>query len=129
MRSALLIVLGLVIGILGSVFTFSALHQRTPLPKAVMTVMAYHSSVLHHAVKSNQCDAAAIAANLARLQSTALDVPAAFKGVEQPFLDASDKLQGAVGSAVTAAPTSCAALASALQPVDDACDSCHKRFR
>ena len=60
MRSALLIVLGLVIGILGSVFTFSALHQRTPLPKAVMTVMAYHSSVLHHAVKANQCGAAAI---------------------------------------------------------------------
>ena len=48
------------------------LHQRTPLPKAVMTVMAYHSSVLHHAVKANQCDAAAIGTHLARLQSTAL---------------------------------------------------------
>ena len=60
---------------------------------------------------------------------TALDIPAAFKGAEKPFLEASDKLQGAVGSAVTAAPTSCAALATALQPVDDACDSCHKRFR
>ena len=129
MRSALLIVLGLVIGILGSVFTFSALQQRTPLPKAVMTVMAYHSSELHHAVKAGQCDAAAIATNLARLQSAALDIPGAFKGVERPFLDASDKLQGTIGSAVTAAPATCAALATALKPVDDACDSCHKRFR
>lgn len=129
MRSALLIVLGLVIGILGSVFTFSALHQRTPLPKAVMTVMAYHSSELHHAVKAGQCDAATIATNLARLRSAALDIPGAFKGAERPFLDASDKLQGTIGSAVTAGPTTCAALATALQPVDDACDSCHKRFR
>lgn len=129
MRSALLIVLGLVIGILGSVFTFSALHQRTPLPKAVMTVMAYHSSELHHAVKTQQCDAAAIATQLGRLQSAALDIPGAFKGAEQPFLDASDTLQTRIVSAVKAAPTTCAALATALQPVDDACDSCHKRFR
>lgn len=129
MRAALLIVLGLVIGILGSVFTFSALHQRTPLPKAVMTVMAYHSSELHHAVKARQCDAAVIATHLARLQSAALDIPGAFKGVEQPFLDASDKLQRSIGSAVTAAPTTCAALTAALAPVDDACDSCHKQFR
>lgn len=129
MRAALLIVLGLVIGILGTAFTISALHQRTPLPKAVMTVMAYHSSQLHHAIKANQCDAAAIHMHLSRLQSVAQDIPAAFQGVEKPFLDAADKLQGAVGGAVTSAPASCAALATAIQPVDDACDSCHKRFR
>ena len=70
MRAALLIVLGLVIGILGTVFAYSALHQRTPLPKAVMTVMAYHSSQLHHAVKANQCDAAAIHMHLERLRAT-----------------------------------------------------------
>jgi len=129
MRSALLIVLGLVIGILGTAFTYSALHQRTPLPKAVMTVMAYHVSQLGHAVKAQQCDAKAIRTHLDRLQSTAQDIPAAFKGVEAPFLQAADKLQGTVKDAVTAAPTTCAALATALQPVEDACDSCHKRFR
>ena len=129
MRAALLILLGLVIGILGATFTISALHQRTPLPKAVMTVMAFHMSQLDHAVKAQQCDAAATGAQLDRLRSTALDIPSAFKGVEQPFLDASSKLQGTLRDATAAAPTTCAALAAALKPVENACDSCHKQFR
>lgn len=129
MRSALLIALGLAIGILGTAFAISALHQRTPLPKAVMTVMAYHMSQLEHSVKTQQCDATATRANLERLQSAALDIPGAFKGAEDPFLKSSDKLQGALRDAVAAAPGTCAVLATALQPVDNACDDCHKRFR
>ncbi|HET6430977.1 cytochrome C [Dyella sp.] len=129
MRAALLIALGLVIGILGTTFTISALHQRTPLPKAVMTVMAYHVSQLEHAVKAKQCDAAATGAQLDRLRSVAFDIPAAFKGAEQPFLDASDKLQGTLRNATAAAPTTCAALADAIKPVEEACDSCHKQYR
>lgn len=129
MRSALLIALGLVIGILGTAFAISALHQRTPLPKAVMTVMAYHMGQLEHSVKAQQCDATAIRTNLERLQSAALDIPGAFKGAEDPFMQASNKLQGSLKDAVSAAPGTCAALATALQPVDNACDDCHKRFR
>ncbi|WP_017460955.1 cytochrome c [Dyella ginsengisoli] len=129
MRSALLIALGLAIGILGTAFAISALHQRTPLPKAVMTVMAYHMSQLEHSVKAQQCDATAVHSNLERLQSAALDIPGAFKGAEDPFMKSSDKLQGALRDAVAAAPGTCAALATALQPVDNACDDCHKRFR
>lgn len=129
MRAALLIVLGLVIGILGTVFAFSALHQRTPLPKAVMTVMAYHASTLHHAVKTQQCDPATTRVQLARLASAAQDIPGAFPGVEQPFLDAAGKLQSAADAAVAAAPATCTALTTALAPVDEACDSCHKQFR
>lgn len=130
MRAALLIVLGLVIGILGTTFTISALHQRTPLPRAVMSVMAFHMGQLQHAVKANQCDAAATRSHLDRLQSAALDIPAAFKGAEAPFLQAADKLQSALHTAATTdTPTTCAALATAIKPVDDACDSCHKRFR
>lgn len=129
MRSALLIALGLAIGVLGTAFAISALHQRTPLPKAVMTVMAYHMSQLEHAVRTQQCEATAIRSNLERLQSAALDIPGAFKGAEDPFMQASDKLQGTLKDAITASPGTCAALAAAIQPVDNACDNCHKRFR
>lgn len=130
MRAALLIVLGLVIGILGTTFTISALHQRTPLPRAVMSVMAFHMGQLRQAVKANQCDATATRTHLDRLQSTAQDIPAAFKGAEAPFLQAADKLQGSLHDAAAAAtPATCAALAAAIKPVGDACESCHQRFR
>lgn len=129
MRAALLIALGLVIGVLGATFTISALHQRTPMPRAVMTLMGFHMSQLKHAVKSQQCDATAISNNLARLQSTAMDIPVAFKGAEKPFLDAAGNLQTALHAANAATPTTCAALAAALGPVGDACESCHTKFR
>ncbi len=129
MRAALLIALGLVIGILGATFTISALHQRTPLPRAVMSLMAYHLGQLQHAVKAQQCDAAATSAHLGRLQSTAMDIPGAFKGVEQPFLDSASKLQDTLTKASSAAPATCAALAAAIKPVGEACDACHKQYR
>lgn len=129
MRAALLIALGLVIGILGTAFTISALHQRTPMPRAVMTLMGHHMGQLKQAIKADRCDAQVVDGHLARLQSTALDIPDAFKGAEKPFLDASDKLQGALQTAIAAPHGSCAALTAAIKPVGDACSSCHQQFR
>ena len=40
MRVALSILLGLFIGIIGTVSVMNTLHQRNPLPHAVMSVMA-----------------------------------------------------------------------------------------
>lgn len=129
MRAALLIVLGLVVGILGTALTYNALHQRTPLPRAVMTVMAYHMGQLKQSAKAGRCDATTIGRHLERLQSTASDVPDAFKSTDPSFLAAATKLQKAADDARAAAPTTCAALTAALAPVGQACQSCHQQFR
>ncbi|HET6804488.1 MAG TPA: cytochrome c [Frateuria sp.] len=128
-RSALLILLGLVIGVLGTVFAMKALGNRNPMPHAVMTVMGHHMGALGQAVKTRQCDAAQINDHLLRLQSTASDIPVAFPGAEQDFLDHSNRLRTELQAAVQAHPTDCAALARAVKPVGDACESCHQQYR
>ena len=129
MRVALLIVLGLVIGIMGTVPVMNALSQRNPLPKAVMVVMDYHMGALGDALKTNRCDAAQTHAHLLRLQSTAADIAPAFGDVEQPFLDDAGHLQSKLAVAVQAAPLDCAALKAAIKPVGEACKSCHQQYR
>jgi cytochrome c556 len=128
-RAALLIVLGLVIGILGTVFAMKALRQRDPFPQAVMGVMAHHMGALSRSVKAQRCDATQSREHLLRLQSTASDIPAAFAGAEPHFMDAAGKLRGALQNAVRANPTDCAALATAIKPIGDACQSCHEQYR
>ncbi|MCX7513524.1 cytochrome c [Frateuria hangzhouensis] len=128
-RSALLILLGLVIGILGTVFAMKALGNRNPMPHAVMTVMGHHMGALGQAVKSGQCDAAQINDHLLRLQSTSGDIAAAFPSAEQDFLDHAGRLRNALQDAVQAHPTDCAALAKVTKPVGDSCKSCHQQYR
>src|SRR6185437_11973978 len=53
MRVALMILLGLVIGILGTVNVMNVLSERNPMPKAVMHTMGYHMGELTRAIKAN----------------------------------------------------------------------------
>jgi len=129
MRAALLIVLGLVIGVIGTVFSMNALRDRNPLPHSVMVVMSHHFGELGNAVKAKQCDAAKTHAQLGSLLTISQDIGPAFPGVDQPFLDAADKLHAAVQAAALAAPADCPVLAAALKPIGEACHSCHQQYR
>jgi cytochrome c556 len=129
MRAALLIVLGLAIGIVGTVFAMNALKQRNPFPHAVMDVMAHHAGALRNAVKGQRCEAAANAEHLQRLLSTSSDIVPAFPGMDQGFIDEANQLHTQLQAAVQAAPADCAALAAALKPVGETCQSCHQKYR
>ncbi|HEY8682687.1 MAG TPA: cytochrome c [Rhodanobacter sp.] len=129
MRVALLILLGLMIGVIGTVNVMSTLSARHPMPKAVMTTMGYHMGELSHALKARQCDAVKIQHHLERLQSTATDIVPVFGVTEQPFTDAAGQLQTRVQQALQAAPADCTALAAAIKPIDDTCKSCHQKYR
>ena len=129
MRAALLIVLGLAIGIVGTVFAMNALSQRNPFPHAVMAVMAHHSGELRNAIKAQRCEAASNKEHLERMLSTSADIVPAFPGVDQAFADEAAQLHTHLQAATQSAPTDCAALAAALKPVGDACQSCHQKYR
>jgi len=129
MRAALMILLGLVIGVIGTVNVMNALAARNPMPKAVMTTMGYHVGELKKALKANQCEAAAVQHHLARLQSTASDIVPVFGIADKGFTDDARKLQDQLQQAVQAAPASCAALTQAIEPVGEACKSCHQQYR
>ncbi len=129
MRVALLILLGLVIGVLGTAQVMNTLAARNPMPKAVMATMDYHMGQLGHALKAQQCDVAKIQHHLERLQSTAADIQPVFGIDDKGFADEATQLQTRLQQAVQAAPTSCAALAVVFKPVGDTCKSCHQKYR
>ncbi|MHA6204056.1 cytochrome c [Dyella soli] len=129
MRFALMIVLGLFIGIIGTVFAMNALHERNPFPHAVMSVMAHHAGALNAAVKSQRCDAAQSQQHLTRLLQTSADIGGAFPGVDQPFLDEAAKLRDKTQAALAAAPGDCKALLAVIKPIGEVCESCHQQYR
>ncbi|WP_329740777.1 cytochrome C [Dyella sp. A6] len=129
MRAALLIVLGLAIGILGTVPVMNVLNQRNPMPKAVMITMGYHMHQLQDELKAKRCDATASLGQLQHMQAIAGDIPAAFPNTPKAFVEDTTHLQQALGAAVQAAPADCPALAVVLKPVGHACQSCHQAFR
>lgn len=129
MRAALLILLGLAIGVIGSVNVLNALAERNPMPKATMHALGYHMGALKEAVKAGQCDAAKAQHHLLRLQSTATDILPTFGIAEQAFVDDANRLQTSLQQVAVAAPANCAALAAALQPVGESCKSCHQQYR
>jgi cytochrome c556 len=129
MRVALLILLGLVIGIIGTANVMSTLAARNPMPKAVMDTMDYHMNALSQALKSKQCAAADTAHHLQRVQSTATDIVPTFGIPDQPFTDAANLLQTRVQQALQPAPADCPALAVAVKSIGDACKSCHDKYR
>ncbi len=129
MRVALMILLGLVIGVIGTVNVMNTLSERNPMPKAVMHTMGYHMGELTHALKAKQCEAAKIQQHLARLQSTASDIVPVFGIMEKDFTDDASQLQTHLQQAVQATPADCAALAAVLKPVGDTCKSCHQKYR
>ena len=129
MRVALMILLGLVIGILGTVNVMNVLSARNPMPKAVMETMNYHAGALKDALKAQQCDPAKVQQHLARLQSTATDIVPVFHIDEKDFTDHANQLGERLQKAVQAAPATCAALAAVLKPVGESCKSCHQQYR
>lgn len=129
MRAVLLILLGLVIGVIGTAQVMNALAARNPMPKAVMHTMDYHMGELKQAMKSQACYAAKIQQHLLRLQSTATDIVPTFGNIDQGFTDDANKLQTSLQQAVASAPATCAALATALKPVGEACQGCHEKYR
>lgn len=129
MRVALMILLGLVIGVIGTVNVMNAINARNPMPKAVMDTMAYHSGALRDAMKAEKCDPAAVQHHLARMQSTATDIVPVFHVDEKDFTDHANELGEHLQQAVQAAPATCAALAAVMKPVGASCKSCHDQYR
>ncbi|MEO9079169.1 MAG: cytochrome c [Rhodanobacter sp.] len=128
MRIALMILLGLVIGVIGTVNVMNTLAERNPMPKAVMHTLDYHMGALSKSLKAKQCETAKIQHHLERLQSTATDIVPVF-AAEKDFNDHANELQTRLQQAVAAAPADCAALAVVLKPVGESCKSCHQKYR
>ena len=131
MRYAILIVLGLVIGIIGAVSVMNALHNKPDHPRSAMEMIDFHMDGLEKNVDDNRCS---VTDNLPHLQT----MRALSNDLEPVFLptanDADFKLKASgfrasLDIAIASPPADCAAVKAAMQKVGHECKSCHQQFR
>lgn len=130
MRIALSILLGLIVGIIGTAMALNALRQATAFPRGVMAVMQHHLGSLRQATRDGRCEAPDSQRRLQTLRLVADDIDAAFPGLEDPtFRDYTAKLIGQVDAGLAAAPADCAALEKVVADIGGSCSACHRDYR
>jgi cytochrome c556 len=131
MRNALLIVLGLVIGVAGTVMAMASLKHGPSFPESLMKVQGHHMGALDGNVKQNRCAAADTVPHLQLLRSLANDIEPAFLPIEkeQDFRQKAGDLRASLDAQLAAPPANCAAVQAAQDKIGKACKACHDEFR
>jgi hypothetical protein len=131
MRYAVLIVLGLAIGIIGTVMAMNALNSGPHLPESVMALQGFHMHALDTNVKQNHC---AVTDNLPHVQALRMlsnDIEPAFLPIEneQDFRQKASNLRASIDAVLAAPPADCATVRAAMTRISLDCKGCHDEFR
>ncbi len=131
MRNALLIVLGLVVGVAGTVMAMASLRHGPSFPESLMKVQGHHMGALDGNVKQNHCAVADNLPHLQMLRSLSSDIEPAFLPIEkeQDFRQKAGDLRASLDALLAAPPATCAAVREAQEKIGKACKACHDEFR
>lgn len=135
MRAAILLALGLFIGIVATVMTLGALRQGTPFHQGLMSVMGHHMGSLRAmgeaGTPQEACSAEQVGAHLVMLRLTGDDLEAAFLPTmnDERFVQYASNYRDAVDAAIAQPPASCAEAAAQAAQLGDSCSACHRDFR
>lgn len=134
MRYLFLLLLGLAIGIVGTVMVTNAwqqAHQKDPYPDSVMHVMDAHLDALGDNVKQNRCVATDTQPHLQTLRLMANDIEVAFGGqFDDPrFADHASDLRATLDGALSNLPRNCADVGKTLKQIGSKCKACHQDFK
>lgn len=130
-RALALLAAGLFVGSLVSLIGASTLQRRDQVPRSTMALMQYHLSQARKTSRSNACDAPAASRHVQRLRDLAVDAAPIFAAIgfdDATFERHRQRFLTVVDSGIAAGPD-CAAIGTALKPINDACDSCHHETR
>src|SRR5579859_5885856 len=127
MRNALLVALGLVLGVLASFNIINALQRRDAYPRGVMNVMQHNVAALRDDLHRQRCGDAGRDHWLTLRALSGQIGTAVYNGdtPEPPFREFEQRL----ADAVAATPAECSQLAPALDRIKAACDDCHRQYR
>lgn len=131
-RYLFLLLLGLVLGTIGTVMAMRALDQRKDhFPDSVMQVQQWHMGRLKSNVDGNRCAATDTIPDLQALRMMANDLEPAFPDLadDQRFKDHASGLRAALDAALASPPINCAGAGTTLGTVGEACKACHQDFR
>lgn len=131
-RYLFLFLIGLVVGVAGTVMAMRAIDARTDhYPGAVMTVMQAHVSQLQASATANRCSAIDVLPQLQSLRSVANDIEPAFGDAanDEQFAKYASDLRAALDATLASPPLNCPGVGDALIKVNRACKACHDQFR
>ena len=131
MRHALLIVLGLVIGIIGTVMAMNALNSGPSWPKNLMAMQGFHMRSLNTNIKQNHCAVTDNLPHLQTLRALSNDIEPIFLPVEneQDFRKKASDLRASIDAVIAVPPADCAAVSAATTRIGRECKGCHDEFR
>ena len=131
-RYLFLLLLGLVLGAIGTVMALRAIEARKDhFPEALMHVQQWHMGQLKADMENNRCAATDALPHLQALRTSAIDLDAAFPDLadDERFQTASAAMRAATDQAVSAPPLSCEGLGATMKALGDGCKACHQDFR
>jgi hypothetical protein len=131
MRYAILIVLGLVVGIIGTVMAMNARHSGPHYPQSLMTMQDFHLDALDSNIKQNHCAVTDNLPHLQTLRALSNDIEPVFLPIdnEQDFRQKASNLRASIDTLLAAPPASCAAVGAALTRIGHECKACHDQFK
>jgi cytochrome c556 len=131
-RYLFLLLLGLVLGAIGTVMALRAIEARKDhFPEALMHVQQWHMGQLKADMEQNRCNATDVLPHLQALRMTANDLDAAFPGLrdDQRFKTASAGMRATMDKVVANPPLTCEGVGAAMGQIGETCKACHQDFR
>ena len=132
MRYLFLFVLGLAVGVIGTVMAVRALDARKDhFPESVMHLFAAHMDMLDANVTGNRCAATDTLPQLQALRTLANDIEPAFGDLREDarFAGHASDLRAALDRSLASPPIACAGVQAAMKDIGAACKACHQDFR
>lgn len=131
-RYFFLFLVGLAVGIVGTVMALRALDARKDhYPESVMHVMAAHIGALKTSMEQSRCTASDVLPHLQALRTMAGDIEPAFGDLREDkrFAAHAADLRASLDGALAAPPMACAGVGAVLEEVGGDCKACHQDFR
>ena len=131
-RYLFLFVIGLAVGIIGTVMAMRAIDARQDhFPGSVMDVQQWHMGQLKAAMEQNRCNATDTLPHLQALRTMANDIQPAFADLRDDarFAKHASDLRATLDKSLSTPPLNCAGVGTALASIGEDCKSCHQDFR
>jgi hypothetical protein len=133
MRYAILIalVLGLVVGVIGTVMAMNARNSGPHYPESVMHMQAFHMDALDNNIKQNHCAVTDNQPHLQTLRALSNDLEPIFLPTENDadFRQKSSNLRASIDTVLAAPPSDCPSVSAAMTKIGHECKACHDEFR
>ena len=131
-RYLFLFLIGLAVGIVGTVMAMRAIDARQDhFPSSVMEVQAWHMAQLKASTQQNRCAATDTLPHLQALRTMANDIEPAFGDLRDDarFSKHASDLRATLDGALAGPPLNCAGVGTTLASIGEDCKNCHQEFR